>query len=404
MNPETLRALDRWIGSPLCRLLGLLPAKRTGSPGPLSPPGRILLLKLTEMGSTVLALPALRELRATWPDAEWSILTLRDSRAIWDLLHLAPPERIITVDERTLASITTSSVQAIWRMVQWQPDVTIDFDFFSRLTAVTAFTVCRGTRIGYQPFHAAGRERGRLLTHRVVYSPLRHTAESFLALTRTATHTSPGEPYFRGGLDDADLSLPAWRPEPVDQEKASALIRSAGIPAGAPLLLMNANASDLLPLRRWPRLYFAELACLLRKRHPALFIALVGGNSDQAESEAVMREIDDHTRLVNLTGKTSLASFLALCANARAIVCNDGGPAHFAGLVGTPSVILFGPESPDLYRPLSANAHPLYRPFPCSPCVHVFNTKKSACRRAVCLEAISVEEVVEALERAGTFS
>ena len=79
------------------------------------------------------------------------------------------------------------------------------------------------------------------------------------------------------------------------------------------------------------------------------------------------------------------------------LLCNDGGPAHFAGLVRLPSVVLFGPETPALYRPLSPDATVLYRALPCSPCVHVFNAKKSRCPRAMCLEAIEVNEVLGAV-------
>jgi ADP-heptose:LPS heptosyltransferase len=45
---------------------------------------------------------------------------------------------------------------------------------------------------------------------------------------------------------------------------------------------------------------------------------------------------------------------LALVAGAAAYLGNDAGPTHLAALVGTPTVALFGPTSPRVWRPLGA--------------------------------------------------
>ncbi|HUU96499.1 MAG TPA: glycosyltransferase family 9 protein [Phycisphaerae bacterium] len=47
---------------------------------------------------------------------------------------------------------------------------------------------------------------------------------------------------------------------------------------------------------------------------------------------------------------------LGLLAGARAFVSSDCGPAHLAALVGTPTVAIFGPTSPTIWRPLGPNA------------------------------------------------
>ncbi len=47
---------------------------------------------------------------------------------------------------------------------------------------------------------------------------------------------------------------------------------------------------------------------------------------------------------------------LGLLAGATAFVSNDCGPAHLAALVGTPTVTIFGPTSPTIWRPLGPNA------------------------------------------------
>src|SRR5206468_13068865 len=49
----------------------------------------------------------------------------------------------------------------------------------------------------------------------------------------------------------------------------------------APLILLNPNASDLLPLRRWPAMRYVELARRLLERYPDLFIGFTGSPADR---------------------------------------------------------------------------------------------------------------------------
>ena len=75
------------------------------------------------------------------------------------------------------------------------------------------------------------------------------------------------------------------------------------------------------------------------------------------------------------------------------MVTNDSGPAHFASLLRLPTVILFGPETPRLYSPIGDTHKDMYSNFACSPCVSVYNGKKSPCRENRCLMAITPEAV-----------
>jgi ADP-heptose:LPS heptosyltransferase len=79
------------------------------------------------------------------------------------------------------------------------------------------------------------------------------------------------------------------------------------------------------------------------------------------------------------------------------MVSNDSGPAHFAAACGLPTIVLFGPETPHLYRPLG-NSTALYAGLACSPCVSASNHRKSACNDNVCMRAISVEQVFKAVD------
>ena len=100
-------------------------------------------------------------------------------------------------------------------------------------------------------------------------------------------------------------------------------------------------------------------------------------------------------RCVDFTGKTSFRELLALYSVAAIMVTNDSGPAHFASLCRLPTVVLFGPETPRLYSPIGDKHKDLYSNFACSPCVSVYNGKKSPCQENRCLIAITPEAVFE---------
>jgi hypothetical protein len=51
----------------------------------------------------------------------------------------------------------------------------------------------------------------------------------------------------------------------------------------------------------------------------------------------------------------SLPELAAALCLANVFIGNDSGPAHLAALLGTPTVALFGPTSPALWRPLGKN-------------------------------------------------
>jgi ADP-heptose:LPS heptosyltransferase len=220
-------------------------------------------------------------------------------------------------------------------------------------------------------------------------------SENCLAL---AAALLPGEP----APDPAQAEL-AWRAQllPADAATHGAqvsrrLAESFPAAAGGPLLLLNPNAGDLLPQRRWPLARYVELARLLLARHPRLCIGVIGAAEEAAAATRLASEVGS-PRCASLAGAFTVAQLPALFAHSQLLVGNDSGPAHVAALTRTPTLVLFGPETPLLYRPLG-QARALYAGLPCSPCIRVANQRRSACRDNLCMQAISVGSVLEAIE------
>ena len=398
MDVDVLRFLDRYIGTPLCLISTLVrwlvwPA---GGNKPLSLPRKVLIIKLSEMGSTVLAYPALVELKRRCPDVELFFLVFGSNAGIMEVLDLAPPSNIIKVDIESGGRFLSTGFGALRRLLCERFDTTIDMDFFSRFAALIGFLVCRGNRVGFHRYTNEGLNRGNLLTHRVMYSPHVHTSIAFMALMRTLFERADDEPHYRGRIDPNDLVLPTYTPLPADVKSLRSKLKEAGIESGETntIILINPNSSDIFPLRKWPLEYFAQLCQRLLTEMPPCWLVVTGVASEREDARYILEQVRS-PRCIDFAGKTSFRELLALYSIARLMVTNDSGPAHFASLLNLPTVVLFGPETPRLYSPLGDQHKDLYADFACSPCVSVYNGKKSPCRENRCLKTITVDEVAK---------
>ena len=147
----------------------------------------------------------------------------------------------------------------------------------------------------------------------------------------------------------ADQPLARFRPSLSEVAEINALLQHENPGIGsAPLILLNPNASDLLPLRRWPSLRYVELARRLLERYPELFIGFTGAPGEAGPNNQLADEVGS-SRVITLAGKTTLRQVLALYTRSEILVTNDSGPAHFASMTPIRVVALFGPETPALF-------------------------------------------------------
>ncbi len=398
MDIDALRLLDHVIGVPLCwlvtvvrRLALLLTARNQSLPAPC----RVLIIKLSEMGSTVLAYPALDELNKRIAGVELFFLVFKNNAAIVEVLGIVPQANIITVDYSSPWQLLASGLRAVKRLIGERIDTAIDMDFFSRLTALLSFLICRGNRIGFYRYHDEGLYRGDLLTHRVAYSPHVHTSVAFMALAKSLFAEAGDEPYYRGPIDPGSLVVPSHTPAPSDLTSVNNKLEAAGLrrQTETEIILVNPNSSDIFPLRKWPLASFAELCQRLLTARPNCWLVITGVASEKEDASFICDRLQS-PRCIDFTGKTTFRELLALYSIAGLIVTNDSGPAHFAALLSLPTVVLFGPETPRLYSPMGNHYKAIYTALPCSPCVSVYNGKRSSCTDNRCLKTISVPEVL----------
>jgi len=125
-------------------------------------------------------------------------------------------------------------------------------------------------------------------------------------------------------------------------------------------------------------------------------VGIIGMKSDRDQAERILRHCNSKF-CVDMTGYThSVRELVTLFHHACLLITNDGGPGHFASITDLPCLVLFGPETPALYGPLSQKCIKLRVPLSCSPCLTAYNHRNSPCDGDnQCLKSIRPEEVLD---------
>lgn len=394
MTDSTLRAIDRWVGVPACALLTLHRKlfRRREQPVPLS---RILFVKLAEQGATVLAIGALDRAREMVGQENLFFLAFQENRFILDAIKIIPPENVLTIDARTPATTVRSLVAVVRRMRALRIDAAIGLEFFARSSAILAYVSGASSRVGLHSYAGEGPYCGDLLTHALVYNPYLHTHEMFLAMVEALRQPPRRFPAFDMRRPPVPETLPAYEPSPEDLDTVRRLVGEVtGLSAPPPLILLNANCRDALPLRRWGGDRYVELGRRLLEALPEVHVVFTGAPAEAEEAQRLARDVSS-TRCASLAGRTTVPQLLALFRLADVLVTNDSGPAHFAALTPVDIVTLFGPETPALFGARSPRNHVLWAGLVCSPCVSAFNNRTSRCRDNFCMQRITVDQVFE---------
>ena len=392
---STLQHTDRWIGSPLCALLTLIRrifARR--HPDPPSRPNKILFVKFAEQGSTVLAYPAIRRAVEMVGTENVYFIVFEDNRFILDAMEIIPQENVITISTTSPVALAAGALRAILQARRIGIDAAIDMEFLTRFSAMLTFMTGAKSRVGFHTFFGDGPYRGDLMTHRLLYNPHFHTSEMFDSMVAALTRDPSMFPTF-DHTPPVDLTFAKFQPRPGEHAEVDALLHRENSNIGfSPLILLNPNAGDLLPLRRWPAERYVELAQRLLEHYQDLYIGFTGAPAEAAAINRLAQDVDSN-RVLALAGKTSLRQVLVLYTRSDILVTNDSGPAHFASMTPIHVVTLFGPETPSLFAARSPNASVLWAGIACSPCVNAYNNRQSVCRNNLCMQAITVDQVFE---------
>lgn len=119
----------------------------------------------------------------------------------------------------------------------------------------------------------------------------------------------------------------------------------------AELAVVHPGAADAR--RVWPSACFAAVADELSRS--GLHVVITGGAPDREQVSAMLRQT--RARCTVLAEKTTLGALAALVARSRIVVCNDTGVSHIAAALRTPSVVVFGKSDREGWPPADRQLH-----------------------------------------------
>jgi ADP-heptose:LPS heptosyltransferase len=254
--------------------------------------------------------------------------------------------------------------------------------------------------VGYHIFHGEGLWRGFMLTRKVHYNPHIHISKNFLSLIHAAFAKQIEVPFSKIQIPDSEVRLEQAIINPIALEKVRERIEKLATAADVAytqgknrLILINPNASDLLSQRRWAQLRFSELIQSVHQQYPNDLILITGSPAEFDYVEKV-RVVANIKNALNFAGQVSFTELPPLYTLSDVMVTNDSGPGHFSAVTPLRTVVLFGPETPALYGSIG-NSIAITANLACSPCVSAANHRKTPCQDNVCMQAITVSQVLD---------
>jgi heptosyltransferase-2 len=314
-----------------------------------------------------MSLPALRALKARFPQAKISILA---KPWVADLYRREP------FCDETIA-YTAADLSSKWAAARALAPLGFDCAILLQNAfeaAAVAFAARIPKRIGY-----ARDGRGFLLTQAIPV-PRRgeippHERFYYLELLR------------RAGILDSIGNDDAIRLDGAPAAKQAGLERFHASGWTQPVIGVSPGAA-FGTAKRWLPERFAETANRLAGELGAA-VAVFGSTSEKELCEEVTSAITEPVK--NFAGETSLAEFIELAAACRIYLTNDSGAMHIASALGVPTVAVFGATNDVTTGPTGPLARVVRQPVECSPCL-----KRDCPIDHRCMTRVSTAQVAEA--------
>ncbi len=340
-------------------------------------PEKILIRSTNWIGDAIMTTPAVRSIRENFPDAEITLLALP---WVADVFAASPRVDHIFVYEKngrhrglggklTLASDLKAQ--------KYDAAILLQNAFEAALITTLARIPVRG---GYTTDG-----RGILLTHGIKKQPdigLKHQVHYYQEMLAGLGLTP--------GRDQLELFLAPDVRQSADQGLELFFTRHGRVP----VVGLNPGAA-YGPAKRWPAQKFGRLARLVCSETNAI-VLIFGTDADSEAASEITSSVSDHavSRIVDLTGRTDLASAMAYIDRCDAFVTNDSGLMHVAAALQTPTVAIFGSTDHVATGPYGDRARVIRKPMSCSPC------KKTHCPQDhfQCMEQIQTREVFSSVQ------
>ena len=324
------------------------------------------------VGDAVMTIPALRELRRIFPDAEITLHTRSWAKGIFEDADFLDEILIFDKTESKVANAVSQTKS----LKNSNFDLAILFpnSFESALVAKLA-KIPR--RFGY-----AKEGRSFLLTDPVempLWKNHKHEVFYYLNLVAEIENSYFGAKIVLENQPRIDLQVSAQR-----REQARKILTENAVDLSKKTFALGVGSTNSRA-KRWQAESYAALNDKLQNELDANVI-IVGASDEIDVAETVFAKSEK--KPIILTGKTLLSEAVAILGEIDLIVSNDMGLAHIASAVGTKTLVIFGPTNEKTTQPLGSK---IIRKMPeCAPCM-----LRDCPIDHRCMTQISAEEVFE---------
>ena len=339
-----------------------------GRTAPLRPV-KILALQFKYFGDAVLLTPALRALRAHFPQAEIHLLAPEEIAPLFQ--HLPWLTRVWAMPRRRGRASLRETWPLLRALRREHFDRSVDFASNDR-GAILSRLIGAKSRLGWD-------ERGGFIGRRVCYTD------------RVAPPSNPAHESARLAqlLSGWQIPPPTALAAEIRADAALAAAASAILPLDRAVLCHVASSQ---PRKEWPLSLWAEFHRLATAAGRQVVFTTAAGERESALM-AELKKLAPEARVLPLI--PGLPLFLAVLARAKVFIAGDTGPLHFAAGLGVPTISLFGPTSPLRWGPIGAR----HRILTGAACGCEGNSAVCAAKHH-CLAEISPAQMVEAVNNA----
>ena len=337
---------------------------------------KVLIIKLRYIGDTLSMLPVIENLKEKARDVTVDVMVNKGTEEVL-LEHPCIRKRWIydrKIAKRSLISSIQYHQRLIGRLRREKYDFVIDFTHGDR-AAFLAFMTGAPNRITYRDASPLSRI---LMKHIVDLDPSEHHIVDYQLKSLDIF-----------GIDHFRRELNLHVPRDM-QRKADRLISESGLDQYPLRVAIHPGARGRL--RQWRPERFAAIARRLKNRYQA-GIVLIGGPGEADLVEAVESHME--FRAPFKSSDLGLLELAALLSRCQLFIGNDSAPGHIAAGVRCPTLSLFGPTFPHMWKPLSPNGEVVFKNVPCCGC------RQERCLRPEenCMDLIRVDDVWERAER-----
>ncbi|KKO20735.1 MAG: lipopolysaccharide heptosyltransferase II [Candidatus Brocadia sp.] len=341
----------------------------------------ILIVRLGAMGDIIHVMPAVINLRRTFPDA--SLVWLVEDKAQCLVEALPGIDEVIVFPRKKWQTAlrhprkyftVAAELRAFLRKLREREyDVALDFHGNFR-SGLLAYLSNAKTRVGFSKGYC--KEANYIFTN-VRMKPHQkkmHRIEKYFSL-----------------LQGMGITVYYQRPEfsisDNDRRSVDDFISRHHLQE-KPVAILHPGTSMFGKFKRWPPENYAMLADRLIKEMN-YSVVFTWSEPEYNLVQQILSLMQYHATIACRTA--SVKQLIALLQRAHLFIGGDTGPTHLASCMGIPTIAIFGPKDPSLYAPYDDNAVVVRKDIPCSPC------ERRTCDHVTCVSSITPEDVFRAV-------